>query len=171
MTTATLTSIEEYLASAYEPDCDYVDGEIQERNVGERDHSSLQREFLYAFRPLHTAKKAFVYPEQRIQVSPRRFRVPDVCVYVGTDPKEAVFTTPPFLCIEILSPEDRISRMQVKINDYLKFGVRYVWMVDPSTRTAWVYTSSGMYEVADGVLRTENPAMEVSLAEIFSALD
>jgi hypothetical protein len=34
--------VEEYLATSYRPDCDYVDGEIEERNVGEFDHSFLQ---------------------------------------------------------------------------------------------------------------------------------
>lgn len=39
---ATLISVEEYLATSYQPDCDYVDGCIEERNLGEFDHSSPQ---------------------------------------------------------------------------------------------------------------------------------
>ncbi len=35
MSTRTLISVAEYLASNYEPDCDYVDDHIEERNVGE----------------------------------------------------------------------------------------------------------------------------------------
>jgi hypothetical protein len=46
MKAATLISVEEYLRTSYRPDCDYVDGEVLERNVGERDHSKLQREFI-----------------------------------------------------------------------------------------------------------------------------
>ena len=42
MPTGTLISVEEYLATSYRPDCDYVDGRIEERNLGELDHSSLQ---------------------------------------------------------------------------------------------------------------------------------
>lgn len=34
-TTPTLLSIEEYLRSSYHPDADFVDGEIEERNLGE----------------------------------------------------------------------------------------------------------------------------------------
>ena len=33
--------MEEYLATSYRPDCDYVDGEIEERNLGEKEHSIL----------------------------------------------------------------------------------------------------------------------------------
>jgi Uma2 family endonuclease len=166
-----LISVAEYLRTAYRPDCDYVDGEVQERNLGERDHSKLQGEFLYYFRARKKEWKVFVYPEQRVQVSPTRFRVPDVCVYVGEDPKEQVFRTPPFICIEVLSPEDRTSKFQQRIDDYLKFGVQYIWVIDPFTRRAWTHTKDGAREIKDQVLRTENPALTVPLAEIFAALD
>ncbi len=67
------------------------------------------------------------------------------------------FTRPPFLCVEMLSPADRMSGMQGRIGDYLSFGVRYVWVLDPQTRKAWIYTSDKIHEVRDGFLRTESP--------------
>lgn len=41
--------IEQYLASCDEPDADFVRGEIEERNAGEYDHSTVQREILFWF--------------------------------------------------------------------------------------------------------------------------
>jgi len=35
-------SVREYLTTSYRPDCDYVDGRIEERNGGEFDHGYLQ---------------------------------------------------------------------------------------------------------------------------------
>lgn len=171
MKSVALISVAEYLRTAYSPDCDYVDGEVQERNLGELDHSALQGELLYYFRSRKKQWRVFVYPEQRLQISPTRFRIPDVCVYVGEAPKEQIFRTPPFICIEVLSPEDRTSRFQQRIDDYLAFGVRYVWVIDPATRRAWVHTKDGAQESKDGVLKTENPALTVPLEEIFAALD
>ena len=171
MKTVASVSIEEYLQSRYHPDCDYVDGEVQERNVGERDHSELQRELIFFFRSRQRQWNAFVFPEQRIQVSSTRFRVPDLCVYVNERPAEQVFRTPPFICIEILSPEDRMERIQEKIDDYLNFAVPYVWVVNPRNRRAWAYTKEGSREVSGGTLRTENPSLEVPLNEIFAGLD
>jgi hypothetical protein len=55
--------------------------------------------------------------------------------------------------------------MQERVDDYLRFGVRYVWILDPATRRAWRCTSTGMNEVAD--LRTENPDTLVPLRELF----
>jgi Uma2 family endonuclease len=166
MGTRALVPVEEYLTTDYEPDCDYVDGELIERNVGEKGHSKAQRFFIAFFYNQRAALGLHVFPEQRIQITPRRYRVPDVCVVVGEEPDEEIFTQPPFLCIEILSPEDRASRMQPKIMDYFAFGVSYIWVVDPWNRRAFVYTQHGMRE-AHEVLETENPKISIPLAEVF----
>ncbi|MGA3238006.1 MAG: Uma2 family endonuclease [Bryobacteraceae bacterium] len=165
----TLVSVDEYLHTVYEADCDYVDGVILERNVGEKDHSKAQWGILYYLRQRHKQWNIFAIQEQRVQVSPTRYRIPDICGVVGPEPDEQIFTSPPFLCIEILSPEDRMSRMQQKIDDYLAFGVRYVWVVDPQTRKAWIYTSEGSREVRNGTLRTENPEILVPLDAVFES--
>lgn len=75
------------------------------------------------------------------------------------------------MAIEILSPEDRFCGMQEKIGDYLRFGVRWVWVIDPLTRRAWVHTSDGMKEAKDEILRMNDPAVELPLLEIFAAID
>ncbi len=127
---ATLVSVDEYLRSSYDPDCDYVDGELVERNVGERGHGVLQGH-IYSYH-LARIRKSGVYPfiEQRVRISARRYRVPDICLTWGDCP-EAIFTSPPLAVIEVLSPEDRISRMQTRIDDYLNIGIRYIRIVDP----------------------------------------
>jgi len=90
---------------------------------------------------------------------------------VGERPTDQIFRTPPFICIEVLSPEDRVGRTQERIDDYLKFGVRYVWVINPANRRIWVYTAAETREITDGILRTENPALTIPLAEIFAGLD
>ena len=167
MKTGALVPVEEYLRTTYDPDCDYVDGEVLERNLGERDHSKLQKKLILFFGNREKTWNIVVFPEQRVQVSPTRFRVPDICVYAGEEPQEQIFRTPPFICIEILSPEDRWERMQQKIDDYLRFGVLYVWVINPRDQRGWAYTKDGNPEVPDGVLRTENPSLAIPLDEIF----
>src|SRR6266849_933694 len=170
MPSRTLVSVDEYLHTSYDPDCDYVDGEIVERNVGETDHSDCQGR-IYAYL-LNRSKQLRIYPlvEERVQVSASRFRVPDVCVVAGPRPTEQILSQPPLIAIEILSKDDRMGEMQERIDDYLKFGVRYVWVINPLTQRAWVYTKDGGHEAKDGILRTENPEIELPLPEIFQAL-
>lgn len=162
-----LVSVEEYLRTAYRPDCDYVDGVVLERNVGEKSHSNLQKRVLRYLEDREEQLGIFAIQETRVQILPTRFRVPDVCVFAGPEPDEEIFTQPPFLCIEILSPEDRTGRMQARIDDYLGFGVPYVWVIDPMARRAWIYTRELIREVRDGELRTERPDIVVPLRDLF----
>jgi Uma2 family endonuclease len=168
MSAKTLISLEEYLTTSYRPDCDYVDGQVEERNLGEIDHSWLQAALTAYFFVRRKEWAISVFPEQRVQVKPARFRIPDVCVVLGGKPAEQILTKPPFLCIEILSPEDRVSRVEERIDDYLAMGVPYVWLLDPATHRAYVATAAeGLREVKCGVLKTENPVLQVPLDEVF----
>lgn len=164
---ATLTTLSEYLTASYRPDREYLEGVILERNLGEKDHSKAQRNLMFLLRDLHRGQPLHIFPEQRVQVRAERFRVPDVCVTIGEEPPGAVFTEPPFLCAEVLSRDDRMSEMQERIDDYLRFGVPYVWVIDPRTRRGWVHTPDGSREVKDGVLRTANPDLAVPLEQLF----
>jgi len=166
MAVAELVSVEEYLSSDYSPDCDYVDGVLEDRNVGEKDHSKLQMAVAAYFYARRKELGIQVFPEQRIEVTQTRYRVPDICITIG-EPDEQIFTTAPFLCIEILSPEDRMPKVLVKIADYLQFGVRFVWLIDPRKRKATVYSATEVFSVDDGMLRTQNPDLVVPLADLF----
>ena len=50
-TTTAQMAIETYLKTSYHPDCDFVDGEIEERNLGEFDHAALQAAIVAYFYP------------------------------------------------------------------------------------------------------------------------
>jgi len=90
MSSATLVSVQEYLAASYDPDRDYVDGELQERNLGEQPHSLTQTN-LASFLHQRRAKWGIrVLTEQRVQVSPTRFRVPDLCVLSASAPRDPI---------------------------------------------------------------------------------
>jgi len=166
MMPAVLVSVEEYLRTDYSPDCDYVDGVLEDRNLGQKKHALTQTLIVGFLLALRQALGALVIVEQRIRVSPTRFRIPDVCVILNPISDEEVVTTAPFLCVEVLSPDDRMSRMHEKIRDYLGMGVRYVWLIDPYARLAWIHTTEGAVEAKDGVLRTTDPVIEMPLAEV-----
>lgn len=164
MGAGTQTSVEEYLQTVYRPDCDYIDGLVEKRNVGERDHARLQGRFIVIF-DKRRAEGVEATPEWRFQVGPNRFRIPDVVVTLGL-PDEEILTTTPLVCIEILSPEDRFSRVQERIQDYLEFGVPAVWVADPKKHRIWIYRSGGMEEAIESV-RIDGTSIEIPLSEIF----
>jgi Uma2 family endonuclease len=161
----TAISLQEYLSTIYHPDREYIDGELLERNLGEWDHARPQTLLAKFLGDREKEWGILVVVEQRVQVKPTRFRVPDISVLTGPAPS-GIVRTPPFLCIEVLSPEDRVKQVQSKIDDYLEFGVQYVWLIDPTTRRATVYTPQGVTEVRDGVLSTSNPDIRVVLSDL-----
>ncbi len=169
MTTATLVPVEEYLRTDYEPDCDYIDGELEERNMGEQQHGLVQG---YIFNYFINRKQLGIHPrlEWRVRVTPTRYRVPDVCLLTHKT-GERILTAPPHVIIEVLSPDDTIRRMRRRIEDYLNFGVRNIWVIDPDERRAWYCTREGTTESTDLLLRAENPEIVLPLAEIFQAID
>ncbi len=167
MTSAVITPVSEYLSASYRPDREYLDGTILERNLGELDHSRLQIVLAGYLLNLESSLGIFALTEQRVQVRPTRFRIPDVCVMKGGRPDEQIITRPPFLCIEILSKDDRLSEMQERIDDYLEFGVPWVWVIDPHRKRAFDCFKDGMREPPDRILRTANPEIIVPLSELF----
>lgn len=164
MATATLVPVSEYLSTGYRPDCEYLDGELLERNMGETDHSRLQ---MLLSRYLSNREKQWgitVLPEQRVQVKLNRYRVPDIVVVRGPLPSTPILHEPPFLCIEILARDDSMDDMQERIDDYLSMGVPHVWVVNPRNRRAFIYNSDCMREAKDGILRTLDPEIEVPMS-------
>jgi Uma2 family endonuclease len=86
-------------------------------------------------------------------------------------PKEQIITHPPLIVIEILSPEDRLSRFQDRIEDYLVFGVENIWIIDPERRAAYTATASGLHPVRTNGLSVPETPIRVALSEMFAELD
>ena len=166
MATGTVVPLEEYLNTSYEPDCEYLDGELVERNVGKTKHAILQG-LVYAYF-LRRSKSWGITPvvELRVRIGERRYRIPDVCVIQGQAPEEDVLTTPPLIWIEILSPEDRPLRVQRKVREVLDFGCDWVWIVDPQTIESRVYTRKSDFDLPDGIFRIPGTEIVVPLHEL-----
>ena len=127
----TFVPVEEYLRSSFEPDAEYVDGQIEERAMGENDHSSWQDAILAWFR--HQAKdgQIRVRPELRVQVAPNCYLVPDVTLLDRNLPIEQIFTQPPVAVFEILSPADALKRVMAKCGRYQRMGIQTILVIDP----------------------------------------
>jgi hypothetical protein len=81
-------------------------------------------------------------------------------------PEDEVFTTPPWLCVEILSPDDTTSSMQQRLDEYLAFGVPNIWVVDPWSHSGWIVTAAGWERAADGIMRTVDNRVAMRLADV-----
>src|SRR5579872_5061536 len=141
MPAGVLLSLDQYLHTSFDPDRDYLGGEVLERNVGKRKHSYAQGEITSWFNQRKTGLRMQALPELRVQVAPDRIRIPDVVVFEVPVPDEEVFTSPPYLCIEVMSPDDTAASLQDRLDDYLRFGVPNVWVIDPWKHRGWRATA------------------------------
>ena len=158
----------EYLGSVYRPDVDYVDGMLEERNVGEIDHATLQRMLLLALIEFEESAEVFAIQEVRVQIHATRFRVPDVCLISAREIPETIITVAPLLCVEVLSPRDSVMSMRARCMDYLRMGVPEVWIFDPASETAYVMRKERLVEVQSGTLSILNGAVSIQVEDVFA---
>jgi Uma2 family endonuclease len=142
MATKVHVPVEEYLRSSYEPDAEYVDGEVEERPMGEYDHAAWQEALCLWFRQHAQEWNVRVKPELRVRVAMRRYRVPDVTLLDRDQPIEQIVTRPPLAVFEVLSPEDTLQRLKRKLEDYRTMGIPEIWVIDPQDATYYRYEES-----------------------------
>ncbi len=169
--TEELWTVREYLRTSWSPDREFVDGRIEERNLGEKEHSILQRYLTFLFMLKRDEWGVEVFPELRTQTQATRFRVPDVLVIRSSDAFERYITRPPLIAIEILSPEDTLAAMRAKAAEYRGFGVEHIWIIDPEPRLVYRYTGTGLEEAKAGDLTVPGTPIRVVLNEMFAELD
>jgi Uma2 family endonuclease len=170
--TAQLTHVplEVYLSSSCEPDAEYVDGAVEERPMGEWSHADWQAAILEFFRSRRIEWNIRAAAELRVQVAAGNFRVPDVTLTDRNLPIEQVITHPPVAVFEILSPEDTVTRMMTKLNDYERMGIRTILIVDPNGRS-FRYSGGSLEPLPSEAFDLPGSACRFDLAEIEKLLD
>jgi len=165
-----LVTVEEYLHTVYEPDCDYVDGRLEDRLVGWYSHASTIASLLWILSGKGEWRSwpLLPLPSLRTRVAATRIRCPDVCVLRRGGPKERILSTPPLAVFEVLETEDRFLAMMEKLADFDRFGVGHIWLVDPDRRLAYRYVSGGLHPVETGELTVPETPIRVVLSELFA---
>lgn len=169
MASTTIIPLDQYLSTIYEPDCDYVDGILEDRHVGEYEHNSVQQAILFWFYMRGRAWGIRAIQEQRTRVASTKVRLPDISVFLRGKPIEQVFTKPQLIAIEVLSPEDRRSRMDEKIANYRAFGIPHIWVVDPMERAGWDCSAGDCTPAVR--FEVPNTPIYLALPELFEQLD
>jgi Uma2 family endonuclease len=161
-------SIDEYLHTSYQPDREYLDGELRERNVGKWEHARVQW-LLASWFARHEAEWGIMgSTEQRTQVASGRIRIPDL-VLVKAEPQPDVLVDPPLLVVEILSPDDTYSDTEGRAADYQRMGVGTLWIIDPQTRTGRMCVGANWTAAAR--LEVPGTPIHLILEDVFRYLD
>lgn len=162
--TGTFISVEEYMRTVTEPDCEYVRGVVEVRPAGEFEHASWQKALLGWFLGKEVEWQVKVYPELRVQTGLDSFRVPDVTLLSRSAPREQVITHAPLAVFEILSPEDTMTRMLEKLADYERMGIGAIWLIDPKRQLYYRYRNGQL--TPGEIFESPGSALSVPFANI-----
>lgn len=164
------------------PICELVDGILVEKDMAtfESFIAGLLIRWIGIYLDQHPIG-ILLCPDGTLRILPRRVRVPDVSVILWEKfpekrlPQDAIYAVAPDLAVEVLSPGNSPSEMEIKRQEYLEAGVRLIWYLDPRERTATVYRVDGSVEELDATGTLDGgdvlPGFSVSLAKLFSELD
>jgi Uma2 family endonuclease len=157
-------SVEEYLRTSF-PDLDreYRDGELMERSLPDYLHGKTQALLVAFFAALRKTLPVFPCVETRMKLRNGVYLIPDVAVFHRNEPG-LIPEGPPLVAIEVLSLDDRLSKVRDKLEEYKTWGVAHVWLVDPHSRR--MYTcETGLVETQS--LKVSELGVEVTGADIF----
>jgi Uma2 family endonuclease len=152
---------DEYLNSGYHPDREYVEGVLVERDVPTIAHSLLQLILGEYFRRYRKQFRFAALSEARTQiVEQARYRVPDLIVCPLPLPPGKIVNTIPWVVIEILSPDDRLSEQLARFGDYKRVGVRHMLLLDPEAFIAYRFVENG------SLLQTQFTSLELPSGDL-----
>ena len=164
--TKTQITAEQYLRMTFEPDAEFVHGEIVERAMPDYIHGRLEYLISLAFGRLIQSSRLYPCLEVRMKLAADVYRIPDVAVF--TESQQPVPDTPPLIAIEILSKDDRHSDLMQKLEEYLAWGIANIWVVDPITKRFSAYTHLGLQNVSSFSL--SNYSFQLTPSDLFSDL-
>jgi Uma2 family endonuclease len=155
MTTAqTIASLspQDLLRLETEAGVELVDGQVLEKPVG-IESSDIEAIILTLLRvEAGRSGTARVYGAslgyQCFRDDPAKFRKPDVSVVriarlKDVDTSAGFMPIPPDLAVEVVSPNDLVTDLEIKVEEYLSNGFPLVWVVEPATKTVTIHRGDG----------------------------
>ena len=166
--TSALISAEEFLATTYKPACEYNDGVLEQKQMPTFKHAFLQLMFLKLV--MERFPQFIAVPELTVRINKDRFLVPDVAVQDRNNIQDPYPTEPIHLCVEILSPTDRMSDTLAKCEEYHAWGVNTVWIADPEERQCWEYKAGHRHVEIKAGGQLIAGSIAISVDELFTTL-
>jgi Uma2 family endonuclease len=168
MATALRTPVEEYLSRHYEPECELINGELVPKPMGTLEHGDMQ----YKLRRILERYEAKGLGRIAQELSYRKgedFRIPDL-VFAPQDARyqHGFLVQAPLLCVEILSPSQRLSELAAKCEAYHTWGVPYCWVIDPIKKLAWEYHNDSPLRLLAPEASLQAGEIAVALSELFA---
>ncbi|ACK64682.1 protein of unknown function DUF820 [Rippkaea orientalis PCC 8801] len=178
-------SLDSFLQQSYideSPAWEYIDGEIRQKPMPQGQHSKLQYKLCETINQIvEPSTIAYALPELRCTFGGRSI-VPDIAVFLWnriplTLDNEIAnqFDSFPDWTIEILSPNQKPTKVIDNILHCLDCGCQLGWLIDPDERSIFVFQphqslKNYKIETAEKLPVLETIDLNLTVAEIFGWL-
>jgi Uma2 family endonuclease len=149
------------------PHFELLDGEAVQKALPTKLHSILQLVLCLMLKELGFKSR----PELTLAIDESWEPTPDVCGITG--PEEDPYPTRAVaIAIEVLSPDDRFTRVIQKCRKYAEWGVKDILIFDPVGREAWHWdaATSDLIRVKERY-PFESRAVELILRDVFRRME
>ncbi|MEH2366764.1 Uma2 family endonuclease [Nostoc sp.] len=168
-----ITLAEFLMLSETKPASEYINGEIIQKPMPQGKHSTIRGEMISTINSIVKPKRiARVFPELRCTFGGRSI-VPDVSVFTWQRiPRDQngkvanVFQAASDWTIEILSPDQRQTKVTKNILHCLNYETQMGWLIDPEEQTVFVYIRNQqpvMLDELEGLLPVPDFVSELRL--------
>ncbi len=172
-------TVAQYLALPEEPPYfEYLDGEVIEKAMPNRDQGVIAEELALHLGPYRRRVGGISGPELRVvfeDAGQTAYRLPDYAYWAPGKPQGGpAVMLPPTLAVEIRSPDEAVARLREKCRYYRAHGVAVAWLIDPVARRVEVFDGARDGLVVHGEASLESPSLpgfRLALADLFAVLD
>ena len=164
-------TIQEYLATSYRPDLEYLDGRLCEKSTVEPVHGVILAILSDWFRNHLKEWGIKVAVDTRTQVEKERVRLPDLVVVAREEHATGALQVAPLIAIEILSPSDRYTDLKNHAADLRAMGTENIWLIDPELRTAEIWSGKAWVAAESSILSAINSRIHFDLSWLWAELD
>ncbi len=162
MSATAIVSVEDYLRRTEKPLCEYLDGVLYPKPMPTTLHGLIEFMLITLLRK----QGVQAVSEVTVRLSATKYLIPDV---IAASVLQRPYPTDPvLLCVEILSPEDRVGAMLAKCEQYHAWGVPFCWVIDPEKQIGWQYPDGGDPERINRGGTLVAGQLSVRLEELFS---
>jgi Uma2 family endonuclease len=172
--TIPLISEEEYLHTNYDPECEFVDGLLISKAMPKTLHSKLQKLLILQLAAREKQLGFEIFPELRIRIRERVYRVPDLSLFVEP-PNGEVPTNPPHITFEVLSETETLEEISAKVKDHHRMGVQMVIVANPHRKEVFVAGTDGLLRELGSPARVAVPlpngsSLDIDFDQLFAGL-
>ncbi|MBE9116819.1 Uma2 family endonuclease [Lusitaniella coriacea LEGE 07157] len=174
-------TLEEFLKlPETQPPSEFINGKVNQKSMPQGKHSRLQLKFCETVNQVtERAQVALAFPELRCTFGERSI-IPDATVFtwdrIPFDSNEEVsntFEIYPDWTVEILSPDQKATKVISNILHCLRFGTKLGWLIDPDERLILAFIPG--QEPIELIERDRVPVpefltLELTVAQVFGWL-